>query len=42
MKPETKVVITRHRPTLLAGSAVGNTNVHMFWEEAADDNEEGL
>lgn len=42
MKPETKVVILKARPTLLAGSNVGDTPVHMKWNEEADDEEYGL
>lgn len=42
MKPETKVVILKARPTLLAGSNVGDTPVHMKWSDYAEDGEEGL
>lgn len=43
MKPETKVVILKARPSLLAGSgAVNGTSVKMSWDDDADDNEEGL
>ena len=43
MKPETKVVLMKARPTLLAGSGVvSGTSVKMSWDDDADDNEEGL
>ena len=43
MKPETKVVILKARPTLLAGSGkVSGTSVKMGWDEDAYDAEEGL
>ena len=43
MKPETKVVLMKARPTLLAGSGVvKRTSVKMGWDDDADDNEYGL
>lgn len=43
MKPETKVVLMKARPTLLAGSGdVGGTSVRMKWSDYAEDGEEGL
>lgn len=44
MKPETVVINLNVRPSLLAGSNVGDTPVRMKWDEDADaiDDEYGL